>query len=84
MGLLSTALDSVWLIDFKGKWPKIPLGCGVFAVLNKYLLSLVKFFNSSRMYPHTVYSQVSGSCQQKTDKTKELVLNIYLYMPGKA
>lgn len=57
MGLFNIyALDLVLLIGLK--WPnrsKNPLGYGVFAILNKYFLSLVKFINSSCMHPHTLY-----------------------------
>lgn len=50
------ALGSVLLIGINwANRPKNPLGYGVFAILNKYLLSLVKFINSSCMHPHTVY-----------------------------
>lgn len=57
MGLFNIyALDSVLLIGLNwANRPKNPLGYGVFASLNKYLLSLVKFINSSCMHPHTVY-----------------------------
>jgi len=60
------------------------MGWGLFSILNKYLLSLAKFINSSCMYPYAAYSQIIRSCWLKADKMKkELIFNICLYMSGK-
>lgn len=52
--------------------PKKCLAWDLLAIINKYLLSLDKFINSSCTYPYAEYSQIFRSCW--------LIFNIYLYV----